>query len=98
MEFLLRLDSNAIIVLLSAILAAAAFVGFALPLLARKEKKQRYKEVIEKKRRQLFEAPREQAGAPRNKAPEQLSAAKSIALFYRIQRLAGAASLSARNL
>ena len=98
MEFLLRLDSATIIVVLSAILAAAAFVGFALPLLARKEKKQRYKDVIEKKRRALFEQAREQASAPRGKAPEQLSAAKSIALFYRIQRLAGAASLSARNL
>ena len=98
MEFLLRLDTASIVVVLSAILAAAAFVGFALPLLARKEKKQRYRDVIEKKRRALFEQAREQASAPRAKQPDQLSAAKSIAVFYRIQRLAGAASLSARNL
>ncbi|MEZ0226494.1 MAG: type II secretion system F family protein [Alphaproteobacteria bacterium] len=99
MEFLTHLDSTAIIVFLSALLAGASFIGFALPLLAHKEKKQRYKEVIEKKRRALFEQAREAANAPKGKPQDQqLSAAKSIALFYRIQRLAGEASLSARNL
>ena len=98
MESIYSLDSTGVIVILSALLAAAAFIGFALPLLARKEKKQRYKDVIEKKRRALFEQAREQANAPKNKPQEQLSAAKSIALFYKIQTLAGAASLSARNL
>lgn len=98
MEFLLRLDSTALIVILSAMSAFAAFIGFALPLLAYKEKKQRYREVIEKRRRALFEQAREQA-ANRGKVQEQqLSAAKSIAVFYRLQRLAGEASLSARNL
>ncbi len=98
MDFLLHLDSTAIIVFLTALGAGLSFVAFAVPMLARKEKKQRYKEVIEKKRRALFEQAREQANKPKGKKEETISAAKSIAVFYRLQRLAGEASLSARNL
>jgi len=92
-------DKNVIIVVLSALAAAASFAAFALPLLARKEKRERYREVIEKKRRALFEQAREQVNKPQgSKAQDQMTAAKSIVLFYKLQRLAGAASLSARSL
>lgn len=98
MEFLANLGSDALIVVVSALAAAAAFLAFAMPLLQRTEKKQRYKEVIEKKRRALFEQAREQANRPQMRQQEQVSAAQSIALFYKLQSLAGEASLSARNL
>ena len=48
-------DANLIIVLVSALAAAASFAAFAMPFQARKEKKERYRDVIEKKRKALFE-------------------------------------------
>jgi tight adherence protein C len=98
MDFLTTMDSNAWIVILSAIAAAMSFAAFAIPLLQRKEKQERYKEVIEKKRRALFEQAREAVNSPKIKKDEQISAAKSIALTYKIQRLAGDASAKARIL
>ena len=52
-------DKNVWIVIISALTAAVSFVAFALPLVLRSEKKERYKEVIEKKRRALFDQARE---------------------------------------
>lgn len=93
----MNLSNDFFIIVISALAAAASFAAFALPLLNRKEKKDRYREVIEKKRRTLFEQTREQVNAPKVKQQE-ISAAKSIAVFYRLQQLAGAASISARSL
>ncbi|MFN7114795.1 MAG: type II secretion system F family protein [Alphaproteobacteria bacterium] len=90
------LNSNFVIVVVSALAAAISFAAFALPLLRRTEKKERYKEVIEKKRRALFDQAREQVDKKGKK--QDMSATQSIALFYRLQRIAGEASLSARNL
>jgi len=90
------ISSNLLIVVISALAAAVSFAAFALPLLRRTEKKERYKEVIEKKRKALFEQAREQVN---QKGKQQnLSPTQSMAIFYRVQRLAGSASLSARNL
>lgn len=97
MDALIGIDSNVYIVILSAIAAAVSFAAFAIPLLRRTEKKERYKEVIEKKRKALFEQAREQLNQKPTKQQER-SAAKSMALFYKLQSLAGEASLSARNL
>lgn len=96
MDSLLALDSNFWIVLLSALAAAVSFAAFAFPLLRRTEKKERYREVIEKKRRALFEQARESASNKDKK--KDISPTQSMALFYRLQRLAGETSLSARNL
>ncbi|MDP2206031.1 MAG: type II secretion system F family protein [Alphaproteobacteria bacterium] len=90
------LSSNFVVVVLSALAAAISFAAFALPLLRRTEKKERYKGVIEKKRRALFDQAREQVDKRGKK--QDMSATQSIALFYRLQRIAGEASLSARNL
>jgi tight adherence protein C len=90
---------NIVIVFLSAAAAALSFAAFAIPMMSRKEKKERYKEVIEKKRKALFDQAREQL---ENKKAHgkggDVSAAKSIALLYRLQSLAGEASMSARSL
>lgn len=96
MDSLLGLDSNVVVVVLSALAAAISFAAFALPLLRRTEKKERYKDVIEKKRRALFEQAREQVSQKGKKS--EMSPTQSMALFYRLQRLAGETSLSARNL
>ncbi len=95
---LLNLDANFFIVLLSALAAAASFVAFALPLLARSAKRERYKEVIEKKRRSLFEQVREQqAGQKKGGRATEVTAAQSMASLYKLQTLTGALSVSARS-
>jgi len=96
MEF----DTSFIVVVLSALAAAASFVAFALPFIARSEKKERYKEVIEKKRRTLFEQAREQASGGKKTADNkqhEKTAAQSIASLYKLQSLAGEASIKARE-
>ncbi len=85
------------IVLISAAAAAVSFAAFAIPLLTRVEKKEKYRNVIEKKRKDLFEQAVEQVTARKPKQQE-VSAAESMELFYRLQRIAGDASISARNL
>lgn len=85
------------IVLISAAAAAVSFAAFAIPLLTRVEKKEKYRNVIEKKRKDLFEQAVEQVTAKKPKQ-QQVSAAESMELFYRLQRIAGDASISARNL
>ena len=68
-----------------------------MPLVLRSEKKERYRDVIEKKRRALFDQARENVNQ-RGKKQDNMSASQSITLFYRLQRIAGETSLSARNL
>ncbi len=98
MDSIINTDNSVFITLISAIAAAVSFIGFALPLLRRTEKKERYRAIIEKKRRTLFEQTREELERPRGKQQQDISAAQSIALFYKLQKLAGNASIDARNL
>ena len=98
MDSVMNTDNAVLITLISAIAAAVSFIGFALPLLRRTEKKERYRAIIEKKRRTLFEQTREELERPRAKQQQDISAAQSIALFYKLQKLAGNASVDARNL
>ncbi len=98
MESLTNMDSSFYIVFLSAIAAAVSFAAFVIPFVARSEKKERYKEVIEKKRRALFDQAREQVSGkkPNQKSTEQ-TAAQSLAGLYKLQALAGQASVKART-
>ncbi len=98
MDALTHFDSNFYIVVLSAIAAAASFVAFALPMVVRSEKKERYKEVIEKKRKDLFAQAREQVAAKPEAKTQEKSAAQSIAALYKLQALAGETSVKARTL
>jgi len=98
MDVLANMDSGVYIVILSALAAAVSFAAFALPLLARSEKKERYKDVIEKKRRTLFEQAREQAAGNQNIVKQkEMTAAQAIVSLYKLQSLAGRASITARN-
>ena len=76
------------ITILSALAAAASFVAFALPFLNRSEKKERYRAVIDKRRRALFEATR--SGAMNKVQPDKSVSAKDSMLgLYKMQQLAG---------
>ncbi|MGB0719208.1 MAG: type II secretion system F family protein [Bdellovibrionales bacterium] len=76
-----------IITLVVALLAAVSFAGFALPFLNRSEKKERYRSVIEKRRKALFDQTRD--GTLTHKNAGSVSAADSIAGFYKVQQMAG---------
>jgi tight adherence protein C len=84
-----------LVVILSAIAAAGAFIAFTLPMLNRTEKKERYQSVIQKKRRDLFEQTKREAAGRGRQA--QLSARESVAMKFRIQRLLGNMGERARN-
>lgn len=97
----MNIDSNLLIVVVSALAAAFSFAAFALPLLSRSEKKEKHLEIIEQKRRILFEQAREQAGKRdfvKKPQEQQVSAAQSIASLHKLQSLAGNASVKARTL
>ena len=82
------MDQTLIITVISALVAAASFVFFALPFLNRSEKKERFTAIIEKRRQDLFQATRD---GSMNKVvtEETVSARESMAGFYKVQKMAG---------
>lgn len=89
------ITSESLIVVGSAIAAAVSFAAFAFPFLQRGDKKERYKNVIEKKRKALFEATKEET---LNRGPKSLSAKDSMSSFYRLQTFAGEYGEKVRDL
>lgn len=84
----MQIESDTLIVIASAMAAAASFVAFALPFLNRTERKERYRNIIEKKRKELFIAA-QQEQQQKGKAQKNVSARESMASFYKVQELAG---------
>jgi tight adherence protein C len=83
---MIDITTDLLIVVGSAIAAALSFAAFAFPFLQRGDKKERYKSVIEKKRKALFEQSKEEAN---HRGPKSVSAKDSMSSFYRMERLAG---------
>lgn len=83
------MDSNMMIVVGSALAAAASFIAFALPFLNRTERKERYRNIIEKKRKELFIAAQEEQRSGKAQNQKNVSARESMASFYKVQELAG---------
>lgn len=83
---MIDITSDLLIVVGSALAAAASFAAFAFPFLQRGDKKERYKNVIEKKRKALFEATKEEAN---HRGPKTISAKDSMSSFYKLQSIAG---------
>ncbi|MEZ5902674.1 MAG: type II secretion system F family protein [Alphaproteobacteria bacterium] len=80
------INSQLIIVVISALAAAASFAAFALPMLKRTERKEHYHNVIEKKKKDLFL----HAKAEMNKKGQKsVSAKDSVAMFFKVQQLVG---------
>jgi tight adherence protein C len=85
---MIELDKDMLIVMGSALAAAASFVAFAYPFLSRSEQKERYRSIIEKKRKELFNATKE--GLDKSIVDEKsVSARESMAALYKLQKLAG---------
>ncbi len=81
------MDNEMIITLVSALLAAVSFAAFALPFLNKTEKKDRYRSVIEKRRKDLYQAVRD--GSADRVKTDNVSAADNMAALYKFQKLAG---------
>lgn len=95
------IDWNKVIVFASAGAAFVSFAVFAVPLLIRTERKERYRAIIEKKRKALYAEAKAELDAPRRssrdtKAKDQKHGASSMAMFFRIQKLAGETAKQAR--
>ena len=82
------MDNATVITIVSALLAALSFAGFALPFLNKSEKKERYRSVIEKRRKDLFQATRD-GSINKVKKDADVSAADSMAALYKMQQMAG---------
>lgn len=84
-----------IILIVSSLLAMISFMVVAIPFLNRNEKKERYKNVIEKKRKALFEQAKERVVYKGEK--ETASIRQSLAFFFKIQQVFGALGEKVRD-
>ena len=89
------LSGDFLIIVGSAIAAALSFAAFAFLFLQRGDKKERYKNVIEKKRKALFEQTKQEVN---QRGPKMVSAKDSMSSFYRMERLAGEYGEGVRSL
>ena len=76
-------------------LAMLTFVAVALPLLNRTEKKERYLNVIEKRKKTLFDQTKE--GLGKSTTIKNVSARESLTLFYKAQQIFGTMGENVRN-
>ena len=82
----MELTSDLLIVVGSAVAGALSFAAFAYPFLQKGDKKERFKNVIEKKRKTLFEQSKEELN---KKGPKSVSAKDSMSAMFKMQTLAG---------
>jgi tight adherence protein C len=76
-----------IITILSALAAAGSFVAFALPMLNKTDKKERYQNIIEKRRKDLFQQAKEKATSPQQQ--QAMSASDTMATMFKVQNMLG---------
>lgn len=90
------MDNQLAITVISAVIAAISFAAFALPFLNRSEKKERFHSIIEKRRKDLFQATRD--GMNKKIVTDQaISGRESMAGFYKVQQMAGKMGEKARD-
>ncbi len=82
------MENETLIIVVSALAAAISFAAFALPFLNRTEKKERFKNIVEKRRKALFDATRD-GSLNKIKIEDNVSARDSMAAFYKFQKMAG---------
>ncbi len=92
---MINITSETLIIVGSAVAAAISFAAFALPFLQRNEKQARFKDVIEKRRKALFEATKEEVN---HRGAKTVSAKDSMTTFFKMQSLAGEYGEKVRDL
>jgi len=83
-----------IITIFASIAAGLSFAAFAFPFLQKNQKKEEFKAIIEKRRKDLFKEAREGQKVIKD---ESVSARDNMAMFYRFQKLAGKMGEKARD-
>ena len=94
------IDWDNVVVYASAIVAFASVMLFALPLISRTEKKEHFKAVIEKRRKAAYESAKSEMDSPRKKKSKDTaeSASSSMAMFFKLQTLAGETAKQAKTM
>jgi tight adherence protein C len=92
---MIDINSEFLIVVGSALAAALSFAAFAFPFLQRGDKKERYKNIVEKKRKALFEQSKNELN---NRGQKAVSAKDSLASFFKVQTMAGEYGEKVRDL
>ncbi|MFP4097943.1 MAG: type II secretion system F family protein [Alphaproteobacteria bacterium] len=80
-------DNELLITILAALGAGLSFAAFAFPFLQSSDKKEKFRSIIEKRRKDLFQEQRR--GGSNVITEESISARDNMAMFYRFQKLAG---------
>ncbi len=88
------MSNEMIITIFASIAAGLSFAAFAFPFLQKTQKKEEFKAIIEKRRKDLFKEAREGQKVIKE---EKVSARDNMAMFYRFQRLAGKMGEKARD-
>ncbi|MBX2834810.1 MAG: type II secretion system F family protein [Micavibrio sp.] len=82
------MEDQWLVTIISMVLAALSFIGFATPFLKKSEKKEHYKNVIEKRRKSLYES--HKSGEIYKASPEKKGRdVNSLAALYKMQQMAG---------
>ncbi len=82
------MENEVLITIVSALVAAISFAAFAFPFLQKTEKKERYRSVIEKRRKALFEATRD-GSINKPGGDDAVSAADTMASMFKVQQMLG---------
>lgn len=90
------MENETIIVMIAALAAGLSFAAFAYPFLQKSDKKEKYKSIIEKRRKDLMAQARA-GGMNKIVKDESVSARDNIATFYRFQQMAGKMGEKARD-
>lgn len=89
------MTNEMIITILAALAAGLSFAAFAFPFLQKSEQKEKYKSIIEKRRKDLFRETRDnQAKVVKE---ENVSARDNLAMSYKFQKMAGSMGEKARD-
>lgn len=89
------MSNEILITALSSLIAAASFIAFAYPYLNKTERREKYRDIIEQKKRDLFIQVNVEKSSQKTK--KSVSAKDSLTSFYNLQKLAGNMGEKARD-
>ena len=88
------MSNEMIITILAALFAGLSFAAFAFPFLQKSDQKEKTRSIIEKRRQDLYKVAREGQKVVKE---DTVSAADSLAMTYKFQKLAGSMGEKARD-
>jgi len=89
------MTNDTAILIISFLFAFLTFVGIALPLLSRAEKKDKYKSLIQDRRKSLYQETIEETKVKGNKA--EVSSQDNVAAFFKVEQMIGKTATKIRK-